>query len=72
MDQKNHHKIPSVSSRNDFNPPRLRVEATFPKGEIPIASLWQREVACLREAASAKAGEGFYEVFQTAKALREI
>jgi hypothetical protein len=25
------------------------------------SSLWQREVACLREAASAKAGEGFSE-----------
>jgi len=33
MDQKNHHKIPSVSSRNDLNPP-------FPKGEplcLPLA-----------------------------------
>ncbi|OGP75521.1 MAG: hypothetical protein A2V86_07490 [Deltaproteobacteria bacterium RBG_16_49_23] len=26
---------------------------------INYSSLWQREVACLREAASAKAGEGF-------------
>ncbi len=42
----------------------------LPKGEKPISFLWQREVACLREApppealrragASAKAGEGFY------------
>jgi len=47
MDQKNHHQIP-------LNPPS-------PKGENPISSLWQREVACLREAASAKAGEGFYK-----------
>jgi len=30
------------------------------KGGDLFSSLWKREAACLREAASAKAGEGFY------------
>jgi hypothetical protein len=37
------------------NPP----SSLFVKRGKPLSSLWKREVACLREAASAKAGEGF-------------
>ncbi|MBS3917582.1 MAG: hypothetical protein KG012_01710, partial [Deltaproteobacteria bacterium] len=39
-------------------PPNLWDTISFPKGD-DYTSLWQREAACLREAASAKAGEGF-------------
>jgi hypothetical protein len=33
------------------------------KGGNIFSSLWQRDVACLREAASAKAGEGFSKIY---------
>ena len=39
---------------------KIPLSPPFTKGDN-YPSLWQREVACLREAASAKAGEGFYK-----------
>jgi len=53
--------VPTVSSKT-LNPP----ESPFTKGGTDISSLWKREVACLREAASAKAGEGFIEMISKA------
>jgi len=61
MDQKNLHKIPSVSSRNDLNSPlpRFLRGKRLPKGGTLFASLWQREV-----------GRDFLKFFQTAKVLQ--
>jgi len=49
----------NVTALNLFHPtasPPFQKVGVF---HITTQSLWQREVACLREAASAKAGEGF-------------